>query len=197
MVPLRVWAPKASHVEFLIDGQGVSATSEGFGWWRGPVLASGARYAIRIDGGPPRPDPRSPWQPDGIHGASCWLDPQDLGPAVPYRAAPVALRDAILYELHVGTFTHDGTFASAIAQLDDLVTLGVTHVELMPIAQFSGAHGWGYDGVDLFAPHAEYGGPSGLQELIRECRKRGLAVVIDTVLNHFGPEGSYVSEFGP
>jgi maltooligosyltrehalose trehalohydrolase len=194
---LRVWAPKAARVEFEIDDRCVTATSEGSGWWRGPTPTSGTRYAIRIDGGPPRPDPRSPWQPDGVFAASCWIDPEELAPPAADRARPVSLRDAIIYELHVGTFTEGGTFESAIAHLDDLVALGVTHVELMPVAQFSGRHGWGYDGVDLFAPHAAYGGPSGLVELIRQCKKRGLAVVIDTVLNHFGPEGAYVSEFGP
>jgi maltooligosyltrehalose trehalohydrolase len=195
--PLRVWAPRASRVDFEIDGRCVTATSEGSGWWRGPTPTSGARYAIRLDGGPPRPDPRSPWQPDGVHAASRWIDPEDLKLAGAGGATPVPLRDAIIYELHVGTFTEGGTFESAIAHLDDLVALGVTHVELMPIAQFSGAHGWGYDGVDLFAPHAGYGGPTGLAELIRQCKMRGLAVIVDAVLNHFGPEGAYVSEFGP
>jgi maltooligosyltrehalose trehalohydrolase len=197
MRPLRVWAPKASRVEFLVDGTASAATSEGSGWWRGPEVGPGARYQIRVDGGPPRPDPRSPWQPDGVHGASCWIDHAELGPAMPPRPRPVALRDAVIYELHVGTFTQGGRFDATVAHLDDLVELGVTHVELMPVAQFSGVHGWGYDGVDLFAAHTPYGGPSGLRELVRQCQSRGLAVLIDTVLNHFGPEGAYVSEFGP
>jgi maltooligosyltrehalose trehalohydrolase len=197
---LRIWAPHASRVELQLDGRSITAARESAGWWRGPALSPGARYAISVDGGPPRPDPRSPWQPDGVHGASCWIDPSQLQPGergqAP-RVTPVPLCDALIYELHVGTFTEGGTFEAAVAHLDDLVALGVTHVELMPIAQFSGAHGWGYDGVDLFAAHASYGGPRGLAELIRQCKQRGLAVIIDSVLNHFGPEGAYVSELGP
>jgi len=195
MQSLRVWAPSAARVELVVDGQRVPATRESDGWWRGPVARTGARYAISLDGGPPRPDPRSPWQPDGVHGASCWIEPSAAGAGE--HMVPVALRDAVIYELHVGTFSERGTFASAIAHLDDLVQLGVTHVELMPIAQFSGHHGWGYDGVDLFAAHDAYGGPSQLRELVHECHRRGLAVLVDTVLNHFGPEGAYISELGP
>lgn len=195
--PLRVWAPRAARVDFVLEGQLIAAIREAEGWWRGPAVGGGTRYAICVDGGPPRPDPRSPWQPDGVHAASSWIDQADLGPPMALHGGPVALRDAVIYELHVGTFTLGGRFDSAIAHLDDLVALGVTHVELMPVAQFSGAHGWGYDGVDLFAAHAAYGGPSGLRELIRQCHRRGLAVLIDSVLNHFGPEGAYVSKFGP
>lgn len=194
---LRVWAPRATRVEFEIHGGRVAGQREPAGWWRGPSVATGTRYAISVDGGPPRPDPRSPWQPDGVHGASCWLDPSPPEPAADKQFRPVALRDALIYELHVGTFTEAGTLGAAIAHLDELVQLGVTHVELMPIAQFSGPHGWGYDGVDLFAVHEPYGGPRALREFIDQCHRRGLAVVIDTVLNHFGPEGAYVSEFGP
>src|SRR4029079_16718469 len=194
------WAPNARKVEFWVDGASTAGSAEGAGWWKGPPATTGMRYGISIDGEPPIPDPRSPWQPDGVNGASCWVDPSELGP-IPTgpatTAPPVPLRDAVLYELHVGTFTEGGTFEAAIAHLDDLVALGVTHVELMPIAQFSGVHGWGYDGVDLFAPHASYGGPRGLAELIRQCKHRGLAVIVDCVLNHFGPEGAYVSKLGP
>jgi maltooligosyltrehalose trehalohydrolase len=103
----------------------------------------------------------------------------------------------VIYELHVGTFSQEGTFAGAVAHLDHLVELGVTHIELMPVAQFSGTHGWGYDGVDEFAPHAPYGGPAGLRELIRQCHLRGLGVIIDVVHNHFGPEGAFWTKFGP
>ncbi|HEY0192031.1 MAG TPA: malto-oligosyltrehalose trehalohydrolase, partial [Kofleriaceae bacterium] len=116
-----------------------------------------------MDGGEPRPDPRSRWQPSGVHGASRWLPPSGA-PTSRFQAR--SLRDAIIYELHVGTFSEQGTFTGAIEHLDHLVALGVTHVELLPIAQFSGSHGWGYDGVDLFAPHAPYGGPDGLRALI-------------------------------
>jgi maltooligosyltrehalose trehalohydrolase len=197
MQSLRVWAPAASRVDFVIEGRPIAANREPAGWWRGPAVDVGTRYAISLDGGPPRPDPRSPWQPDGVHGSSCWIEARPPEPRAGDPSRTAALRDAVIYELHVGTFTEAGTFESAIARLDDLVALGVTHVELMPVAQFSGRHGWGYDGVDLLAPHAPYGGPAGLRALIGECHRRGLAVVIDTVLNHFGPEGAYVAGFGP
>ncbi|NVB78882.1 MAG: malto-oligosyltrehalose trehalohydrolase [Kofleriaceae bacterium] len=192
-----VWAPRARRVEYVIDGRLVSAVARDGGWWDSPLVEPGRHYAISLDGGPPRPDPRSVSQPEGVHGPSCWIDLGAMGPAPTMKPAPVALRDAVIYELHVGTFTEGGTFESAIAQLDHLAALGVTHVELMPVAQFSGGHGWGYDGVDLFAAHTPYGGPRGLRELIAQCHARGLAVLVDTVLNHFGPDGAYVFEFGP
>ncbi len=192
---LRVWAPDAKRVDVVVGEEEHVASREAQGWWRGPRLHDGDLYWIRIDGGPKRPDPRSTYQPHGVHGPSCWLDTSTLG--VPRPTTARALRDSIIYELHVGTFTQGGTFASAIAHLDDLVALGVTHVELMPIAQFPGQHGWGYDGVDLYAVHAPYGGPLGLRDFIAECHARGLGVIIDVVHNHFGPEGAYASCFGP
>jgi maltooligosyltrehalose trehalohydrolase len=191
--PPRIWAPSARRVEVVVGDVRLPAEPSGGGTWRGPALVPGQRYAISVDGGPPRPDPRSPFQPDGVHAASCWLDVE------PHRAAiqQVPLAEALIYELHVGTFSPAGTFEGAIPHLDHLVALGVTHVELMPIAQFSGTHGWGYDGVGLFAPHAPYGGPSGLSRLIAACHARGLAVLLDVVHNHFGPDGNYWSELGP
>ena len=197
MESVRIWAPNARSVEVVCGDLRTRAEREPGGWWRGPALAAGDRYAISLDGGPPRPDPRSPWQPDGVHAASCWLDPATLASPPPPGFSPPALRDAVIYELHVGTFTPRGTFVAAVEQLDHLVQLGVTHVELMPIAEWAGQRGWGYDGVDLFAPHSAYGGPSGLHYLIRECHRRRLAVLIDVVHNHLGPEGAYLSEFGP
>jgi maltooligosyltrehalose trehalohydrolase len=192
---LRVWAPTAERVDVVVGTEEHAASRESHGWWRGPRLHDGQLYWIRIDGGENRPDPRSTYQPHGVHGPSCWLDTATLGPAKP--ALYVPLRDAIIYELHVGTFTEGGTFASTVTHLDDLVALGVTHVELMPIAQFPGHHGWGYDGVDLYAAHAPYGGPRGLRDLIAECHARGLAVIVDVVHNHFGPEGAYAAELAP
>jgi len=194
---VRIWAPRAARIEVVRGDTRSDAHAEPGGWWRGPVLASGDRYAISIDGGPPRPDPRSRWQPDGVDAPSCWVDAAALASPLPPRFTPRPLRDAILYELHVGTFSPQGTFLSAVEHLDHLAQLGVTHVELMPVAQWSGRHGWGYDGVDLYAPHHPYGGPPGLQHLIRECHKRNLAVLIDVVHNHLGPEGAYLTEFGP
>lgn len=190
---IRIWAPAATRVDLVRDNTRTALTRERDGWWAGPGLAPGTDYAISVDGGPARPDPRSRWQPDGVHGPSRWLEPS----AAVTRHRPVPLHDAVIYELHIGTFSVEGTFASAIPHLDHLVDLGITHVELMPVAQFSGTHGWGYDGVDLFAAHAPYGGPEGLRGLIAACHDRGLAVVIDVVHNHLGPEGAYLPELGP
>jgi maltooligosyltrehalose trehalohydrolase len=182
-------------VDVVTDGRRCAAVREPDGWWSGPVLARGQDYALSIDGGPARPDPRSRWQPQGVHGPSRWLEASPFGCIEWFRQVPLA--DAVIYELHVGTFSREGTFTGAIEYLPQLVELGVTHVELMPVAQFAGTHGWGYDGVDLFAPHAAYGGPTGLRELIRACHTHGLAVIIDVVHNHLGPEGGYLAEFGP
>ena len=194
---VRIWAPNARRVEVVCGDSRRDAEPEPGGWWRGPALAPGEHYAISLDGGPPRPDPRSRWQPDGVHRPSCWIDAATLCSPPPLGFAPPALRDAVIYELHVGTFSPRGTFIAAVEHLDHLVQLGVTHVELMPVAQWAGGHGWGYDGVDLFAPHNAYGGPSGLHYLIRECHQRRLAVLIDVVHNHVGPEGAYLAEFAP
>jgi maltooligosyltrehalose trehalohydrolase len=167
------------------------------GWWRADrAVPADTEYSFSIDGGPPRPDPRSPWQPDGPdgpsravdHGSFEWTDGDWTG---------ANLASAVLYELHIGTFTSDGTFDAAIAKLDHLVELGVTAIELLPVAEFSGNHGWGYDGVDLYAPHHAYGGPNGLKRLVDAAHARGLAVVMDVVYNHLGPSGNYLREFGP
>jgi maltooligosyltrehalose trehalohydrolase len=194
MEPVRVWSPFATRVDILTGGRRAPMAQEAGGWFHGPVLDPGADYAFSIDGGPPRPDPRSRWQPEGVDGPSRWIG--HLPPPEP-RVRPVPLRQALIYELHVGTFSASGTFRGAIPHLAHLADLGVTHVELMPIAQFSGVHGWGYDGVGLFAPHAGYGGPAALRALIAECHRLGLAVIVDVVHNHFGPEGNYTSELGP
>ncbi len=190
---LRIWAPRARVVEVLVGDSRMAARREDNGTWVGPELHEGQRYAISLDGGRAWPDPRSRYQPDGVEGMSCWID---LARA-PQEFRQVPLRDALVYELHVGTFSSEGTFEGAIPHLDSLVELGVTHVELLPIAAFSGVHGWGYDGVDLFAPHAPYGGPRGLRALITACHERGLATIIDVVHNHFGPEGAPWGQFGP
>ncbi|HUS29287.1 MAG TPA: malto-oligosyltrehalose trehalohydrolase [Kofleriaceae bacterium] len=191
---VRIWAPRAQRLDVVVGETRVAARQDADGWWEGPELAEGDRYVLSIDGAAPCPDPRSRWQPDGVNAASCWVEPQ---PAPRGHFHPAALRDSVIYELHVGTFSQEGTFEGAVPYLDHLVQLGITHVELMPVAQFSGTHGWGYDGVDEFAPHAAYGGPRGLRELIRQCHLRGLGVIIDVVHNHFGPEGAYWTQFGP
>jgi maltooligosyltrehalose trehalohydrolase len=197
-VTFRVWAPEAPRVEVELDGRRISMVAGEAGWWTAEVRPAGTRteYAFRVDGGPPLPDPRSPWQPHGVHGPSRLLEHSafrwtDGG----WQAPPLA--SGLVYELHVGTFSPAGTFDGVVERLDHLVGLGVTHVELMPVSQFSGRHGWGYDGVDLFAPHQPYGGPDGLKRLVDACHARGLAVLLDVVYNHIGPAGSYLGRFGP
>jgi maltooligosyltrehalose trehalohydrolase len=194
--PLTVWAPKARTVAIALGDARIPMTPRGDGWWVGPVLPIGTAYAFSLDGETPRPDPRSRSQPDGVHGASRSVDLASLGQEPPkFSARPFA--DAVIYELHIGTFSPEGTFAGAIGRLDQLRELGITHVELMPIAQFPGVFGWGYDGVDEFAAHEAYGGPAGLRAFVRACHERGLAVIVDVVHNHVGPEGNYLDRFGP
>ena len=198
MTMFRVWAPEAQSVELRLGGDGLPMARQERGWWSADVAdaAHGADYAFALDGGDPLPDPRSPWQPHGVHGFSRVVDHlrfqwTDAG----WRPLPLA--SAIFYELHIGTFTPEGTFDSAIKQLGHLKQLGITHVELMPVAEFSGNWGWGYDGVDLYAPHHAYGGPDALKRLVNACHAAGLAVVLDVVYNHLGPAGNYLGRFGP
>lgn len=167
------------------------------GWWQAErELAAGDDYAFCRDGGPPRPDPRSCWQPRGVHAPSRVVELSRL-PWTDRGWRPPAWSSAVVYELHIGTFTPQGTFDGAIAKLDHLVKLGVSHLEIMPIAEFSGNRGWGYDGVALFAPHHAYGGPAGFQRLVNACHARGLAVILDVVYNHLGPSGNYLATFAP
>ena len=193
-----VWAPHADRVDVVCGGTPRRmAAGERPGWWVAPVEpGDDGRYAFSLDGGDPRPDPRSLAQPDGVHAASALLDltAYDWGDA---DWSGRSLEGSVLYELHVGTFTAEGTFAAAIERLDHLVDLGVTTVTLMPVAAFPGRHGWGYDGVALFAVHEPYGGARGLQEFVDACHRRGLAVHLDVVYNHLGPSGNYLGQFGP
>jgi maltooligosyltrehalose trehalohydrolase len=169
------------------------------GWWSVAVeeAGPGTDYGFVLDDDPKAwPDPRSEWQPHGVHGASRVYDQaafvwSDEG----WQAPP--LERAVIYELHIGTFTPQGTFVSAIERLDYLAGLGITHVELMPVAAFPGQRGWGYDGAALFAVYEGYGGPDGLKRLVDACHARGLAVLLDVVYNHFGPVGNYSGKFGP
>lgn len=167
------------------------------GWWtaHGVDAGHGTDYSYVLDGADPLPDPQSPWQPYGVHGPSRVVD-HSLFPWTDRFWQPPPWSSAIVYELHVGTFTTEGTFSSAIARLPHLVNLGITHVELMPVCEFSGKWGWGYDGVDLFAPHHIYGGPDGLKQLVDACHAAGLAVLLDVVYNHLGPVGNYLGRFG-
>ena len=198
MISFRVWAPSANQVQLKINGDLYRMTPADSGWWRAEVALAkiSIDYGFVVDGGEPLPDPRSPWQPSGIHGLSRTLDHgaftwTDQG----WQAKP--LSSAIVYELHVGTFTPQGTFIAAIDKLDHLVDLGITHIELMPAAEFSGTRGWGYDGVDLYAPHHAYGEPDDLKRLVDASHARGLAVILDVVYNHLGPAGNYLARFGP
>jgi maltooligosyltrehalose trehalohydrolase len=198
MISFRVWAPIAKQVEVKIGSNLFGMTANEGGWWLAelPLDGAGIDYMFVIDRGGPLPDPRSPWQPNGIHGPSRTVDHAAFRWTDQHWQAP-ALSSAIFYELHVGTFTREGTFIAAIDKLDYLADLGVTHIELMPIAEFSGNRGWGYDGVDLYAPHHAYGEPDDLKRLINACHARGLAVFLDVVYNHLGPAGNYLARFGP
>jgi maltooligosyltrehalose trehalohydrolase len=159
-------------------------------------VPEGQRYAYRLDGGPERPDPASLWQLEGVHGPSAVVCTGRFG-WTDQRWKGLELDDLVFYELHVGTFTPEGTFHAVIPRLDSLRELGVTAVELMPVGQFPGSRNWGYDGVSPYAVQDSYGGPRGLQRLIDACHARGLAVFLDVIYNHLGPEGNYLGEFGP
>ena len=200
-----VWAPDAGGVEVVLgDGRRLGMQpddqrpSEAPGWWAVEVAEAtpGTDYGFSLDGGPVRPDPRSMGQPAGPDGLSRLVDTESF-PWTDGAWTGAHLPAGVIYELHIGTFTPDGTFGSAVAKLDHLVDLGVTLVELMPVAEFPGPRGWGYDGVDLYAPHHHYGGPKGLVELVDACHARGLGVILDVVYNHLGPAGNHLGEFGP
>lgn len=198
MATIRVWAPRARTMELEHDGRLHAMTGEKMGWWSvdAPFIGHGSRYAFHLDGQGPLPDPRSPWQPEGLHGPSCWVDHAQFA----WHDAgwqPPPLETAVIYELHIGTFTPEGTFDAVIERLNELADLGVTHVELMPVAEFSGSRGWGYDGAALYAPHHAYGGPEGLKRLVNACHRQGLAVLLDVVYNHLGPVGNYLGRYGP
>ena len=195
-----VWAPRAKRMSVKTGGQVLPMEGPNRrGWWMLGVenAGCGSEYAYMIDDDPTAyPDPRSLRQADGVHGMSriydhaafAWHDQL-------WRGAPKT--GAVLYEMHVGTFSKAGTFDGAIDHLDYLAELGITHVELMPVAEFAGARGWGYDGVALFATHEPYGGPDGLKRFVDACHARGLSVILDVVYNHFGPVGNYTNKFGP
>ena len=159
-------------------------------------IGAGARYWFRIDGAGPYPDPASRFQPFGVHGPSQVVDPDHFAWR-DIEFQPPSLRELVLYELHVGTFTPAGTFLGVIEKLDDLRRLGVNAVELMPIADFAGERNWGYDGVSLYAPARSYGTPDELRTLVEEAHRRGIAVYFDVVYNHLGPDGAYHSVFAP
>ncbi len=156
----------------------------------------GTRYAYCLDGKKDRPDPASRFQPEGVHGASTLMDSEAFQWADASWSG-IPLEEYIIYEAHVGTYTSEGTFEAIVPYLDEIKTLGVTALELMPVAQFPGNRNWGYDGVYPFAVQSSYGGPEGLRRLVDACHAHGLAVVLDVVYNHLGPEGNYLNDFGP
>jgi maltooligosyltrehalose trehalohydrolase len=197
----RVWAPKAGRVELVLHDRETScrlameAEPRGYHGVTTERPEPGRRYAYSLDGGLPRPDPLSRWQPEGIRGPSAVWYPDrltwDEG-----AWAGVAREDLVFYELQVGTFTPEGTFDAVIPRIGELLDLGITAIELMPVAQFPGSRSWGYDGVFPFAVQHSYGGPEGLKRLVEACHRRGLAVFLDVVYNHFGPEGNVFPDFG-
>ena len=198
MTSFSVWAPAAGRVDVEVAGRAVpmSAVPGRAGWWAAEAEAGpGTRYAFRLDGGDPLPDPRSPRQPDGPQGASQTYD-QGAFPWTDEGWRGTQIGGEVIYELHVGTFTAAGTLDAAAGRLEYLTSLGVTVVELMPLAAFPGEHNWGYDGIGLWAVAEPYGGPDALKRFVDACHARGLAVFLDVVYNHVGP-GNRLAEFGP
>lgn len=202
-VHARVWAPAANSVELVSESPENGPVAfpldpEGDGYFSGlvPGLGAGSLYRYRLDGGEAFPDPASRFQPSGPHGPSMVVDPgayqwtDDEWPGV-------TIDGQVMYELHIGTFTRSGTYRSAIDRLPDLVDLGVTAIEVMPLADFTGNFGWGYDGVNLFAPTRLYGGPDDLRAFVDAAHRLELGVILDVVYNHFGPDGNYISKFSP
>ena len=198
MTSFSLWSPSARTVTVVTGDASTAMTPDDGGWWRIdlPEVGHGDDYLFALDGGDPLPDPRSRWQPAGVHGPSrvyaddlfAWTDSAWRG---------VALPGSVVYELHVGTFTDAGTLDAAVDRLDHLVALGIDLVEVMPLAAFPGTNGWGYDGVHPFAVHEPYGGPDALKRFVDACHGRGLGVALDVVYNHLGPSGNYLPEFGP
>ncbi len=200
----EVWGPLPSKISVRVNGRVLPMQGpDERDWWRleDADAMPGDDYCFMLDDEKACfPDPRSQWQPHGVHGPSRIYDQTafpwtDSGPASKFQPAP--LPSAIIYELHVGTFTAEGTLDAAISKLDHLVALGITHAELMPVASFSGQHGWGYDGVALFSVHEPYGGPDALKRFVDAAHAKGLGVLLDVVYNHFGPDGNYTGKFGP
>ena len=199
-----VWAPFLESVELKIVGaKGTSPIilpmkKDKLGYWRKVQneLSPETLYLYILDGEKERPDPASNFQPVGVHGPSQVIDHNSFtwGEA---SWSGINITEMIIYEVHVGTFTPDGTFEALLMRLDEIRDVGINTIELMPVAQFPGERNWGYDGVFSYSPQNSYGGPEGLKGLIDECHKKGMAVILDVVYNHLGPEGNYLMEFGP
>jgi len=194
-----VWAPLLRRVEVHIVSprERIVPLNEEGGYYGGVIekINPGSLYFYRLDGLKERPDPASRYQRQGVHGPSQGVDLSFSWETASWSGFP--LQDYIIYELHVGTFTPEGTFESVIPYLAELRDLGITAVELMPVAQFPGARNWGYDGTYPFAVQNSCGGPGGLKKLVESCQQHGLSVILDVVYNHLGPEGNYLRDFGP
>src|SRR6266849_5615593 len=194
----RVWAPRTSSLEVkIVDGPTARLRADGEGYYAATLegVRPGARYVYRFPDGRERPDPASLLQPEGVHGPSEVVDLADLAPRS--RGPQHPLQRLVFSEIHLGTYSREGTAGGAARHLPELSEAGYTAVEVMPVAAFPGARNWGYDGVDLFAAHPAYGGPAGLARLVDAAHARGLSAFLDVVYNHFGPEGNYLGEFGP
>lgn len=198
-VTFRIWAPKQRHLRLVLDeAEQIAMSVSGDGWHSRdiPDAAAGTRYRFMLDNGLMVPDPASRFQPDDVHGPSEVVDRDDYA----WRANKWSGRpwsESVIYEAHVGAFTAEGTFRAAIERLDHLVALGVTVLQLMPVADFPGRRGWGYDGVLLYAPESHYGRPEDLKALVDEAHLRGISVMLDVVYNHMGPDGNYLPEYAP
>jgi maltooligosyltrehalose trehalohydrolase len=196
MIP-AIWAPQARRVALRTASGDLALTEGAKGHWSGDTdLTPGTDYCVVLDGGNPVPDPRSLWQPAGVHDASRAFDPSAFA-WTDENWTGRQLAGGVLYELHLGTFTPEGTLDAAIDRLDHLVSIGVDFVELLPVNGFNGTHNWGYDGVLWFAVHEGYGGPAAYQRFVDACHARGLGVIQDVVYNHLGPSGNYLPLFGP
>mgnify|MGYP001545430018 CR=1 FL=1 len=202
-VRFRLWAPAAARVELVLESSAgaertlpLAMSVDGWHELTTRHAPAGSRYRYRIDGGTLVPDPASRRNPRGVHGPSEVVDPGSFDwTDAAWRAPP--WRQAVLYELHVGTFTPEGTFAGVTDKLEHLQRLGVTAIELMPVAEFPGSRSWGYDGVLPYAPASAYGPPEELKSLVCAAHARGIAVMLDVVYNHFGPEGNFLHLYAP
>lgn len=200
--PFDVWAPRPERVRLVVAGETVPMTRDDAGWWTPAEPtpdpgAAGVDYGYLLDDDPdPRPDPRSRRQPDGVHGLSRTWDPSAYAWSDDGWTGR-QLAGSVIYELHIGTFTPEGTFDAALGKLDHLRSIGVDLVEVMPVNAFNGTHNWGYDGVGWFAVHEGYGGPEGYQRFVDGCHAAGLGVIQDVVYNHLGPSGNYLPLFAP
>ncbi|WP_207493244.1 malto-oligosyltrehalose trehalohydrolase [Aridibaculum aurantiacum] len=195
---VRIWSPDSKSLEVKLENKSIPLTKDDFGFWTITTtnIQPGDLYKLVINNEQEFPDPASVSQPEGVHGRSAAVDVSSFNwTDQSWNNLPLA--DYILYELHTGTFTPEGTFEAMVSKLDYLKELGVNAIEIMPVAQFPGSRNWGYDGVFPFAVQDSYGGPEGLKKLVDACHAKGIAVVLDVVYNHMGPEGNYLGAFGP